>query len=263
MPAGEPRLILAPHIDFHRGAPVYADAYLPLWRSAATYDLVVVFGTDHHGHAEPFSLTRQSYATPLGTVLTDVGLVDDLTGELGEGHFVEELNHRREHSIEFQAVWLRHLFGEACPPLLPVLCGPFAQATRNGLPTLRPEVRRFLTALERRIAHRRVLVVAGADLAHVGPRFGDDAPFGPRERAEVEAADRVALRQAAAGDAEGFFAAIMGEGDRFRVCGTSPITAALALAGGRPRGLTMPTYTQCPADDDGASWVSVAALALW
>ncbi len=270
-PPRPPAGLIAPHIDFARGGPVYGDAYLPLVGAASAYDLVVVFGTDHNGVRHPFTLTRKSYATPLGVVPTDVDLVDALAADLahvdgGDALFDDEFHHRQEHSIEFQAVWLRHVFGSSPPPLLPILCGPFSEA-RPGA-RVKPKVRALLAALRARTAGRRVLVVAGADLAHVGPRFGD-APFRAPERALLEAADRRALDRIAAGDADGFYDAIVSDGDRFKVCGTSPIYATLgllALADRPPARADLLAYTQCPADDSGegpVSWVSITAMAIY
>jgi AmmeMemoRadiSam system protein B len=267
-PEAPPAGLIAPHIDFARGGPVYGDAYLPLCGAAAAYDLIVVFGTDHNGVRHPFTLTRKSYATPLGVVPTDVDLVDalasDLAGADGDALFDDEFHHAREHSIEFQAVWLRHVMGAGMPPILPVLCGPFSEAVPGA--RVKPRVRGLLAALKARTAGRRVLVVAGADLAHVGPRFGD-GPFRARERDELAAADRRALDRVAAGDADGFYAAIVGDGDRFKVCGTAPIYATLALLdlhrGHAPRRGELLAYDQCPADDGPVSWVSITAMTLY
>jgi MEMO1 family protein len=257
-PAG----LIAPHIDFTRGGPVYGDAYLPLVGAGSAYDLVVVFGTDHNGVRHPFTLTRKSYATPLGTVPTDVALVDALAADVddGEALFDDEFHHLKEHSIEFQAVWLRHVLGPDMPPILPVLCGPFGEAQPGA--RVRPKVHALLAALRRRISGRRVLVVAGADLAHVGPRFGDE-PFRTHECAALERADRHALGHVATGDADGFYGAIVGDGDRFKVCGTSPIYATLALLGPQPRRGELITYAQCPADEGPTSWVSITAMTIY
>jgi hypothetical protein len=263
-----PRVVVAPHIDFGRGGPVYGDAYRGVADvvDASPYDLVVVFGTDHNGIRQPFSLTRKHYETPFGAAPTDLELVDALAAGAPDALFLDEPNHRHEHSVEFQVVWLRRLFGARLPPLLPILCGPIGDG--SGAPThAAREVLARLAALTRA---RRTLIVAGADLAHVGPRFGDE-PFGPAQCAEVEAADRRALARIVAGDADGFYGEIVAERDRFKVCGTSPIWASLALAElvrpprRRVRG-QLRGYAQCPADGEPGgrvtSWVSIAAAAL-
>jgi AmmeMemoRadiSam system protein B len=95
-------------------------------------------------------------------------------------------------------------------------------------------VPRFLDALGETLAAagRRAVVIAGADLAHVGPRFGDPEPVSPVELARVENEDRSMLETVAAGDAEAFFEAAARDGDRRRVCGLSPIYALLRALGG-------------------------------
>ena len=61
-------------------------------------------------------LTERPALNVGGTLLTDPTIVD-ADGHLvaaydgPEDLFAGELHHRREHSIEFQALWLQHLFG--------------------------------------------------------------------------------------------------------------------------------------------------------
>ena len=70
-------------------------------------------------------------------------------------------------------------------------------------------------------------MIAGADLAHIGRRFGDPAgPTAARLR-QVEFEDREFLTRVAAGDAEGMYRSIAGDGDRRRVCGYPPTYMAL------------------------------------
>src|SRR5947207_1417010 len=91
--------------------------------------------------------------------------------------FGAELVHRGEHSIEFQAVFIRYLFGGRRDfTIVPILTSFAHDALARGK---RPEddrrVARFLDAVVETAAaqKRRVAFVAGADLAHMGPRFGD------------------------------------------------------------------------------------------
>ena len=81
---------------------------------------------------------------------------------------------------------------------------------------------------------RRVAFVAGADLAHVGPRFGDPEPVSPDALARVEREDRAMLEAVAGSDAAAFFASIEADGDRRRICGFSPIYALLRCLPGVP-----------------------------
>jgi hypothetical protein len=112
-------------------------------------------------------------------------------------------------------------------------------------------VPRFVDALSDTIASssRRVCLIAGVDLAHVGPRFGDAEPNTAGSLAAVEAADRQMLESVVAADAAAFFASVAADGDARRICGLSPIYTLLRLRPGSSGRLLR--YTQWP-DPEGA-----------
>src|SRR5437870_7023541 len=91
--------ILAPHIDFQRGGPVYAWAYRAL-AEAQPADLYIVLGVPHHGIEGPAAATLKAYDTPLGALDVDHDFVDGLQRRSGMDLLQEELEHRTEHSIE-------------------------------------------------------------------------------------------------------------------------------------------------------------------
>jgi hypothetical protein len=244
------RLLVSPHIDFHRGGHSYAHAYRAL-AEACDADTFVVFGTAHASPPRLFTLTRQSYDTPLGPVQTDASLVDALAAELGEAEVLgEELCHRTEHSVELQMVWLRHLFAGRDIRALPVLCSSISRLSDPASGT-----ERFLSALERALAGRRACFVAGADLAHVGPQFGDPRPPTAEELAALADEDRRTLSFLAGGDPAGFHRDGIRDEDRRRLCGVAPIYAAMRMAG---TGARLLHYGQW---SDGTDSVSFAAAA--
>ena len=239
--------LIAPHIDFHRGGSAYAWGYRDL-AERCDADLFVIFGTCHAGMRHPFALTRKPYETPLGAAAVDVDFVERLSARAGQDCFAAEAAHRSEHSIEFQAVFLRYLFaGRRDVTIVPVLTSFVHEAMVRGR---RPEderrVARFLDALGETVAAsgRRVAFVAGADLAHVGPRFGDAGPVSPQEAARLAVADRAMLEAVTAGDADAFFDDAARDGDARRVCGLSPIWTLLRATGGAPGVLRR--YAQTP-----------------
>jgi MEMO1 family protein len=242
---------IAPHIDFHRGGPAYAWAYRRL-AERCDGDLFVIFGTCHAGMGDPFALTRKDYATPFGPAGVDRDFVDALAKRAGQDCFASELAHRGEHSIEFQAVFLRYLYATRRDfTIVPILTS-FAHealARRKG-PEDDPRVPRFLDAVGETIAAsgRRVVVIAGADLAHMGPRFGDPAPISSEELGRIEREDREMLGAVSAGDPRAFFDAVARDGDRRRICGYSPIYATLRVLD-RARG-DLHRYGQWP-DPEG------------
>jgi len=105
------------------------------------------------------------------------------------------------------------------------------------------------------VSRRRVVVVAGADLAHMGPRFGDPEPVSPHELQRIEREDREMLGAVEAGDARAFFDAVARDGDRRRICGYSPIYATLRLLG-RARG-ELRRYGQWPDPQGVVTFASV------
>lgn len=244
--------LIAPHIDFHRGGSTYAWAYREvLERSDA--DLYVVLGTCHAGMPDPFAVTLKPYDTPLGPVPVDRDFHDALSRRAGQDLLASEAAHRAEHSIEFQAVMLQHLVGRRRPfAILPVLASYLHESLWSGAdPEADPRVPRFLDALQETIAasSRRVCLIAGVDLAHVGPRFGDAEANTPASLAQVEREDRAMLDSVVGVDARSFYAGIAADHDARRICGLSPIYTLLRLlpaAKGR-----LVRYTQWP-DPEGA-----------
>jgi MEMO1 family protein len=252
------RGLIAPHIDFHRGGPAYAWAYRDLGERGDA-DLFVIFGTCHAGMGDPFALTRKDYDTPLGPARVDRDFVETLAARAGQDCFASELAHRTEHSIEFQALFLRYLYaGRREITVVPVLTSFVHEAIAHGRrPEDDPRVPRFLDALAETAAAsgRRLCVIAGADLAHMGPRFGDPDPVSAKALARIEREDRAMLQAVEAGDVAAFFDGAAADGDRRRICGLSPIYATLrALDGAKGRLLH---YGQWPDPDAVVTFASV------
>jgi AmmeMemoRadiSam system protein B len=255
---GGVRGLVAPHIDFHRGGPAYAWAYRELAERGEA-DLFVIFGTSHTGLAQPFALTRKDFDTPLGPARTDRAFVETLAARARQDCFGSELAHRNEHSIEFQAVFLQYLYAARREiSIVPVLTSFVHEALALGRrPEDDPRVPAFLDALAETVAGcgRRVAFIAGADLAHMGPRFGDPAPVSPAELSAIEREDRGLLAAVEAGDAEAFFESARRDNDRRRTCGLSPIYTLLRALGGGPG--TLRRYGQWPDPECVVTFASV------
>lgn len=256
------RGLISPHIDYQRGGSVYAEVWRAMTTAAREAELVIILGTDHQGGEGTITLTRQSYATPWGILPTDKQVVDALVEALGEQEaFHEELHHRGEHSIELAAVWLHFVRDGKPVPLVPVLCGGFsAFVSGEGDPSTHEPFAATVEVLRDAMASRRSLVVAAADLAHMGPAFGDPYGLDLVGRTQLRNADERLLETVYAGDAAAFFEVLKAEGDRRHVCGLPPIYLTLRLLGetrGEPAG-----YALCPADPQGLSFVSIAGVIL-
>ncbi len=250
--------VLSPHIDYPRGGAVYADVWKHAAQAAREAELVILLGTDHYG-ADPFTLTRQNYATPYGVLPTETAVVDRLAAVLGEeAAFAGELRHRGEHSLELVAIWLHHMRQGKPVPVVPILTGSFHNFMVNGdTPHADPHIAAVLEVLAGAAAGKRTLIVASGDLAHVGPAFGG-APLDNRARRVLRAADDELVAAMREGDAGAFFASIRRVRDRNNVCGVAPIYLTLRLLGAS-RG-TQAGYAVCPADDHDTSVVTVTGM---
>jgi len=257
----EIRGLVSPHIDYARGGSVYGQVWKHAAQAVQAAETILVLGTDHYSEDCPLTLTRQSYATPFGILPTETSLVDVLAEAVGpERAFAGELHHRGEHSVELAAVWLHYVRkGQPCK-LIPILCGSFQHFVQGEAdPQDDTLLEAFVQAARAVLSGQQVLVVAAADLSHVGPAFGGQ-PVGLIERAQLQAADDEWTERICAGDASGFFQAIQRVGDQHNVCGLPPIYLALRLLS--PVTGAKLAYLRCPADDADTSLVSICGIAL-
>ena len=252
--------IAAPHVSPEGGWRAYRAAYAALGPEHRNRTFVIL-GTSHYGTPERFGLTRKPFSTPFGDAQVDLAVVDELAAAAGDAVEMEDYCHSVEHSIEFQVVFLQHLFGPRVH-IVPVLCGSFGRSTMlGGRPEDDGRVARFLDALTGLHAREggRLFYVLGVDMAHVGHRYGDAfsarAGRGPLE--EVERRDRLRMARLVEGDAEGFWADVQVGGDELRWCGSSPLYTFLRAV---PSRAELIRYEQWNIDD--RSVVSFAGLAF-
>ncbi len=231
--AGEPaRAAIVPHIDFHRGGHCYARGYHRLAQFTKP-GVVIIFGVAHASPPAPFVLTRKNFETPLGTLNTDTAIVDRLAQAATWDPYEFETVHRTEHSIEFQAVFLAYLYGTDVR-IVPILCAPISDDPFMTDPDDLDHVTRFLAACRDVAADpaNRVTVIAGADLAHVGKRFGDPFDIDEQIIRQVKARDHEDLEHVIAGRPQDFYKSVLRDHNQRKVCGHSCIYAALKTVEG-------------------------------
>ncbi len=241
------RALIAPHIDLHRGGHSYAWGYRELAEREPA-ELYVLLGTCHVPMAQPFAVTTKAYETPFGPAPTDRAFVERLRARAPFDIFSDEYCHRGEHSLEFQSLYLRYLghVGNAGAPIVPILCVPPTDLRPGATPAESPLLLELLSVLREELVQdsRRVCLVAGADFAHIGPRFGDPVRVDERLALHVRAGDMAMLEIVARGDADGFYRQVVEQapgdgmagdagavGGARRVCGLAPIYALLWLLG--------------------------------
>ena len=97
--------------------------------------------------------------------------MDQLVEHAPQDLFGEEIAHKNEHSIEFQAVFLQYLFHDADITFVPILCGSFYAAVDASVsPMEHPEVEGFVVALQKTLDEeaRNVCLIESVDFSHVG-----------------------------------------------------------------------------------------------
>jgi len=228
-PSGTIAGLIAPHIDIRVARKSYVDLYRRL--AGQSFDRTVVFGIDHKPQDGLFSVSAKDYLTPCGPLRTDRAFVSELKRELpGDILGRDDFGHKTEHSIEFQALFLRHYLG-GDTLLVPILCGGFHEFILGGKDPLADD--RFISMLNavRAAAGRcggKTLFAAGVDFSHVGQKFGNPYPADvilPRARAY----DRDLLACIASGDTAGISRMTLKSRNDFNVCGFPAILFLSAL----------------------------------
>lgn len=256
--------LCAPHIDLWRGSVGYGHAYATLADALPDdVDTIFLLGTSHMPMRQPFAICDKPFATPLGAMSPDREASGWLAARSCFDVKEDEYQHKAEHSLEFQVVFLRHILG--CRPvrIVPILCGLGRAIAMGFEPAQDAAAESFIEALgelfQRRNGH--AFLVIGADLAHVGPRFGDPNPLDAPQRAALEIRDRASVGHMLTMDASGFYAHVREDLDTRRVCGLGPIYTALRVLPREVRGDVL-HYAQCVDAEEG-SIVSHASVAFY
>jgi MEMO1 family protein len=231
---GETVAVAAPHASPDGGWETYRAAYRALpAKSEAEDRIFVILGTSHYGAPDRFGLTRKNFITPLGEARTETRLLDELASAADGAVRMEDYCHAVEHSIEFQVVFLQHVYGPAVR-ILPILCGPYVKSIyEGGLPEENDQVQRFLGTLGEIQAReaKRLFWVLGVDMAHMGRRYGDrlTAAANTGEMLAVKERDEERIRQLAEGNAQGYWEQIQQNHDDLKWCGASPFYTFLKV----------------------------------
>jgi AmmeMemoRadiSam system protein B len=225
--------IAAPHASPDGGWSTYRAAYQALPPRDGIDRTFVILGTSHYGAPEKFGLTRKAFSTPFGEANTNIGLVDELEKAAPDAVRMEDYCHSVEHSIEFQIVFLQHLYGSDVR-ILPILCGPFVKSIfEGGRPEETEHVARFLDAVGNMAAREgeRLFWVLGVDMAHMGRRYGDPllATADTGEMLQVKERDSQRISQLALGDAQSYWSLVQEKNDDLKWCGASPFYTFLKV----------------------------------
>ena len=167
--------------------------------------LFVIIGTSHYS-PHRFTLTRKHFRTPLGIVPTDGSFIDRLVEALRRRPVRRRVwPHLPEHSIELEVVLLQYLYeGTAVIRIVPLVVGSstIASPAARSHAGSQDDIGRMVTALRAAEAEtpEPICYLISGDLAHIGPKFGDDEPVAEPFLGAQPGAGQSDLRQAEAAD---------------------------------------------------------------
>ena len=144
--------LIAPHAGLMFSGPVGAHAYKAA--SKGDYDVAVLVGPSHYVAFDGVALYPEgAFETPLGPAVIDreaaqaIAAASPLVQSLASAH-------RREHSLEMQLPFLKHVLPDV--PIVPLLMGYQERATITAL----------AEALASALRGRRALIIGSTDLSH-------------------------------------------------------------------------------------------------
>ncbi|MDQ7083011.1 MAG: AmmeMemoRadiSam system protein B [Aquificota bacterium] len=133
-------------------------------------ETVVILGVSHYLHETPFSACPLDLKTPLGVLKSDREVIERLRSMFSYDIFRDILSYTKEHSIEFQSVFVKRLFPEA--KVVPLI------VSYGEEDLLKDIAQKIAKAVE----DRDVLIISSVDMSHVGKKFGDPASYDPSPR---------------------------------------------------------------------------------
>jgi len=256
--------LVAPHIDIKAGGTCFAHAYKELAESQ-DIDLFIIIGTGHAGVKNFFACTDKVFETPLGRVSVDKAFLAQLQQKLDIDIYEQDVLHQTEHTLEFQVIFLQWVYlSKHDFMIVPILSNFAAQMFDPDWsePTHPKMIREFLNALKETIqqTEKRVCVIASADLAHVGPRYGDTFKPDNIFLADLGIKDKETLGFVAGLDSESFRESVRKDDVERRICGFPPIYSMLEVMGASEGRLLKYDHV---AVDPYQSTVSFASMAFY
>jgi AmmeMemoRadiSam system protein B len=180
-----PACVMAPQIDYFRGAVGYAHVYGRM-RVTDRPDRIIILGANNFGFGTGVVGCDKGFATPLGTVERDAAFASALESALGKDNttklYQDRYDHEREQSIELQLPWIQAVFGDASgrsPKVFAALVHDPAMNNGESYDGKGLAFLPFVEALTKAIAQvgGRTLVICSANCAHIGASFGDRVPL--------------------------------------------------------------------------------------
>jgi len=254
--------VMAPHIDLGCGGPCFAWAYKEIAESSDA-ELFIILGIAHTGTNNLFVLTEKTFETPFGNVETDKDFLNSLQEKSKTDYFKDEFVHRDEHSIGFQAVFLKYLYHQKKNfNIVPILCSSFGETDENEIGSRQTnQFIEFVSSLKETIKEsgKKICIIASVDLAHVGSRFGDSELQDEAYLNKLRSDDTDMLKYIENLDTDGFNNSVQKDHNSRKICGYPAINTLLNVIDAKRSKLLK--YSQYA--DETNSTVSFASMSFY
>ena len=254
--------VIAPHIDLGCGGPCFAWAYKEIAESSDA-ELFIILGIAHTGTNNLFVLTEKTFETPFGNVETDKDFLNSLQEKSKTDYFKDEFVHRDEHSIGFQAVFLKYLYHQKKNfNIVPILCSSFGETDENEIGSRQTnQFIEFVSSLKETIKEsgKKICIIASVDLAHVGSRFGDSELQDEAYLNKLRSDDTDMLKYIENLDTDGFNNSVQKDHNSRKICGYPAINTLLNVIDAKRSKLLK--YSQYA--DETNSTVSFASMSFY
>lgn len=159
--------ILVPHMDIRVAIDTYGKVY---GRLNIKPETVVILGVSHYPHETPFSACPLDLQTPLGKLEVDREVIESLREKFDYDIFHDILSYQREHSIEFQSLFVKLLFPET--KVVPLIVSYGDEGLLKGI----------ADKIASSLGYKEALIISSVDMSHVGKKFGDPSSYDPSSR---------------------------------------------------------------------------------
>lgn len=157
--------VISPHAGFMYSGQTAAYSFCRVESNKNEIKRVLLLGPSHYVNISGVALSSfEVYQTPLGDIPLDQKTTGLLLESIGKNFQINDALHEREHSLELQTAYIRHILGEI--EMIPMVVGSFKDQNHIG------ECARELASIQR----PGDLFIVSSDFTHFGPRY-DYVPF--------------------------------------------------------------------------------------
>jgi hypothetical protein len=204
--------VISPHAGFMYSGKTAAYSFARVAAKKNDIKRLFLLGPSHYVNLTGIALCSfDSYQTPLGDIPVERKTVEFLSSS--NNFQIDDKIHEREHSLELQTAYVRHVLGEI--PMIPLVVGSFRD--ESHIRSCSKQISDILQPGD--------FFVVSSDFTHFGPRY-DYVPFYDDIQANIEKLDTKAFSLIEKLDLKEFIN-FQKETD-CTICGFNPICLMLA-----------------------------------